>query len=209
MSNYIDMVFMVLDLYHIIGYFRGVHISTLIFIKGGLMRRYLVTTLLVLFCFSFISLAWAGDAKLDGHNLPWGKSIKEFSNLVLYKTAGGIKYYHNPDSSADFDLTATIKSSRVAYAFKNDKLFARVDVIDTVDDFIKILDQMVELFGEPKRKMDGKTHIVRWVTENLKIKLKFNKDNMSMKMGMYYMPLAGKDFDINMLISEIFKLPSK
>jgi hypothetical protein len=68
---------------------------------------------------------------------------------------------------------------------------------------------MVELFGEPKEKMEGKIHIVSWVTEKLKIKLKFNKDNMSMKMGMYYMPLAGKDFDINILIREILKLPSK
>lgn len=160
------------------------------------MRRYLVTTLLVLFCFSFFTLAWAGDAKLDGHNLPWGKGIKEFSELVLYKTAGGIKYYQNPDSSADCDLTAGIKSSHVAYGFKNDKMYARIVKIDTVGDFKMIHAHMVELFGEPKEKMDGKTHIDRWVTENLKIKLKFNKDNMSMKMGMYYMPLAGKDFDL-------------
>ena len=173
------------------------------------MSRYPATTLLVLFCFSFISLAWAGDAALHGHNLPWGKGIEEFSHLVLIKTAGGISYYHNPDQSTDCDLTPGIKSSRIFYAFKNDKLFARIDEIDTVDDFIKILDQMVELFGEPKEKMEGKIHIVSWVTEKLMIKLKFNKDNMSMKIGMYYMPLAGKDFDINILIREILKLPSK
>ena len=173
------------------------------------MSRYPATTLLVLFCFSFISLAWSGDAALHGHNLPWGKGIEEFSNLVLIKTVGGISFYHNPDPSTDYDLTPGIKSSRIAYAFKNDKLFARIDEIDTVDDFIKILDQMVELFGEPKEKMEGKIHIVSWVTEKLKIKLKLNKDNKSMKMGMYYMPLAGKDFDINILIREILKLPSK
>ena len=118
------------------------------------MSRYPATTLLVLFCFSFISLAWSGDVALHGHNLPWGKGIEEFSNLVLIKTVGGISFYHNPDPSTDYDLTPGIKSSRIAYAFKNDKLFARIDEIDTVDDFIKILDQMVELFGEPKEKME-------------------------------------------------------
>jgi len=143
-----------------------------------------------------MSPAWAGEAKLDGHNLPWGKGVKEFSSLILYKTAGVIKYYQNPDSSADCDLTAGIKGSHVAYGFKNDKLYARIVKIDTVGDFKKMHDHMVKLFGKPKEKMDGKTHIDRWVTENFKVKLKFNKDNMSMKMGMYYMPLAGKDFDL-------------
>ena len=160
------------------------------------MRRSLVPTLLILFCFSFISLAWAGDAKLDGHNLPWGKGIKAFSNLALYKTIGGIKYYQDSAGSGDCELTTGVTSSHVAYGFKNDKLYARIVKIETVDDFKKVHDHMVELFGEPKDKMDGKTQIYRWVTENLKIKLKFNKDNMSMKMGMYYMPLAGKDFDL-------------
>jgi hypothetical protein len=161
------------------------------------MRRVLVTTLLMLFCFSFISLAWAGDAKLDGHNLPWGKGIKEFPNLVQYKTAGGVKYYQNADSSVDCDLIAEIKASHVAYGFKNDMLYARIVKIEKVDDFKKLHDHMVELFGDPKEKMDGQTHIDRWATENLKIKLKLNEDTKTMKMGMYYMPLAGKNFDLN------------
>jgi|GEM_PF-2055405 len=157
------------------------------------MKRFLVTPFLILFCLSFVFPAWAGDTECNGHKLAWGKGIKEFPGLALYKKEGGIKYYQNPESSGDCDLTAGIKSSHVAYGFKNDKLYTRIVRIDTVGDFKKMHDHMVNLYGDPKEKMDGEIHIDRWIAENIKIKLKFNKVNMSMKMGMYYMPLAEKD----------------
>jgi hypothetical protein len=161
------------------------------------MRRFLVTTLLLLFCCSFISLGWAGSGgSLNGHDLSWGAGIEKFPDLVLYKTAGDIKYFQNPASAADCELMADIKSSHVAYGFKNGKLYARILKIDTTDDFQKVHAHMVELYGEPKEKMDGNTHIDRWQTEDLKIKLKFNKEMKVMKMGTYHMPSAGKDFDM-------------
>jgi len=161
------------------------------------MKRYLVTTLLLLFCGSFISLGWAGSSgSIIGHAPSWGSGIEEFPDLVQYKTAGDIEYYQNPDSAPVCDLMAGVKSSHVAYGFKNNKLYARILEIDTVDDFQKALDHMVQLFGEPKEKMDDKTQIVRWQTKTLKVKLKYNKEKKSMKMGTYHMPSAGKDFDI-------------
>jgi hypothetical protein len=161
------------------------------------MKRFLLTTFFILFSFSLIFTAWAGETKLDGHNLSWGKDITAFPNLVPYKTAGDIQYYQNPAPSADCDLTAGVKSSSVAYGFKNGKLYARFVKLETVADFKKMHDHMVKYFGDPKEKMDGKTHVDRWETDTFKIKLKFNKVNMSMKMGTYYLPLAGKGFDLD------------
>jgi hypothetical protein len=161
------------------------------------MRRFLVATLLLLFCGSFISLGWAGGSgSINGHAPSWGSGVEEFPDLVQYKTAGDIKYYQNPDSAPVCDLMSGIKSSHVVYGFKDNKLYARILKIDTVDDFQKAHDHMVELFGKPKEKMDDKTHISRWQTKSLKVKLKYNKEKKSMKMGTYHLPSAGKDFDM-------------
>ena len=161
------------------------------------MRWFLVTTLLLLFCCSFISLGWAeSGGSINGHYPSWGSSVEEFPDLVWYKTAGDIKYFQNPDSAAVCDLLAGIKSYHVVYGFKNDKLYAGILKIDTLDDFQEAHDHMVELFGEPKEKMDNKTYVDRWQTKELTVKLKYNKQKRSIKMGAYHMPSAGKDFDM-------------
>lgn len=161
------------------------------------MRRFLFTTLLFLFCGSFISLGWAGESgSFIGHNPPWGSGIENFPYLVEYKTAGDIKYYQKPYSDPVSDQMAGIRSYHVTYGFKNDKLYARILKIDTVDDFQKALDHMVASFGEPKEKVDDNTYIARWQTLVLKVKLKYNKENKSMKIGTYYMPIAGNEFDL-------------
>lgn len=161
------------------------------------MKRFLFIIVLLLFCGSFISLGWAAQSgSSNGHSPSWGSSPEEFSDLVKYKTAGDVTYYQNPDSGPVYDLMTGFKSSRVVYGFKNNRFFARILRIDTVDDFQRALDHLVRLFGEPKEKIDGKTHIARWQTEELKVKLKYNKETKSMKMGTYHMPTAGKNFDV-------------
>ena len=161
--------------------------------------RVLFTILFVLFCGFCVSSAWAGgNTALDGHNMPWGKGIEAFPELVEYKAAGNIKYYQSSNKgTADCDVLAGIKSSHVAYGFKDGKLYARLVRIDSLDDFDKVHDHLVEMYGEPKEKMDNKTHIDKWKTANLKIKLKFNKETKQMKIGTYHVPSAGKDFDID------------
>lgn len=161
------------------------------------MRKFLIITLSLLFCCSFFSLGWAGESgSINGHKPSWGSSAEAFPDLVHYKTTGDIKYYQNPDSAPVYDLMTGIKSSHVFYGFKNDKLYARILKIDSVDDFRKAHDHMIELFGKPTEKIDDKTHIDRWQTEILKVKLKYSTEKKSLKMGTYHIPSAGKDFDI-------------
>jgi transcription-repair coupling factor (superfamily II helicase) len=129
--------------------------------------------------------------------MPWGAGIEEFPELTEYKAVGGIKYYQKSDmGSADCDVLAGLTSSHVAYGFKNNQLYARLVRIDTLEDFDKVHDHLVDLYGEPEEKMDNTTHIDRWKSADLKIKLKYNKDTKLMKLGTYHVPSAGKEFDV-------------
>ena len=133
----------------------------------------------------------AADLSQGFLNLPWGTKIVELPDLKLVGDKGPVSYYQNPNEQLTI-LDKPIPSP--IYGFYEDLLFAVYTNVETYANFDSVYDYLTEKYGPPKTtlRVAANQNIETWKTGDVKIKLKQNKQNWSMKLAFYYMPIATK-----------------
>lgn len=139
--------------------------------------------LCVLFIFSLSSLALASD----DHAINWGADVSSFKNLTFSHEAEGIKYYKVGGEKVCEISDVTV--AKITYAFKGGKLYARIINIESAPDFEKVHNHFLKAFGDATAKQEGDWEIHKWTDGDVKIKLKDNKKEKTVKFGMYYQKL--------------------
>jgi len=135
------------------------------------------------FVLSMVSMAFASE----DHDIKWGADVSEFKNLTLSHEADGIKYY--AVSGETVCEISNVAVAKITYAFKGDKLYARIIDIDNAPDFEKVHNHFMKTFGKATAKQEGNWEIRKWTDGDVKIKLKDNKKENKVKFGMYYQKL--------------------
>jgi len=156
--------------------------------------------LIVCFVFAIPFLSYGFDC-----NKPeFGARLEDLNkegHFVKYMEKAGISYY-NYTGQCKMDIH-NIHNPRLAYAFIDNQLYARIvsvpgrDDIGSYDERKKKMEERIsQQIGIEKHetKQDGKWTIFQWYNEknNTKFKLKLNNETKENKTAFYYEPLRAK-----------------
>ena len=154
----------------------------------------------LLLCVALL-VCWTGLAyaeKFDCEKLPFGKDLSEFNKedqFVKYKEKDGISYY-NYAGSCVIEQQKKLNPA-IAYAFVDNKLYARFITIFNNDDANADKDMIVaniskQLGAKPDASYeDGDWSVISWNVpgKQQQFKMKFNTKTKMSKSAYYYTSL--------------------
>jgi hypothetical protein len=136
--------------------------------------------------------AMALDLQEGMHGMPWASSATEFAaNLSQVRESGPVAYYI-PSGTLYQAAGQTVPT--VVYGFYRDRLFAAYIQLGSPVQFANLKRHFSGRYGAPKTEHDADRHltVLRWKTGDVHIKLKMKDPGDEIKMGVYYLPLAGE-----------------
>ena len=151
--------------------------------KGGDMARVMRVGVCVvaalLLCAAASMAARTSQASFDG--LAFGTRRAGLSSFMTLKTTGTVEYAVN--LSERYRVNG--QAPAVFYAFAGGRLFAvyvrLTDVISRAD----MAKRLTAEFGKPAMAVEGGVEVLRWRRGDLKIKLKYDPNGHTLKLGYY------------------------
>ena len=147
-----------------------------------------ITALAAALLFAAAALATTLPDPAKGFNdLKWGQDITGMDGFKKYRSKGNAAFYVRADDP--FTIYNT-KMPRVIYGTIGGKLFAAYVILDDSFIYKKLEGDLTRLYGAPVSKSNANADVMQWQSGDIKIKLKFEKNNKQFKLGYYYLPLS-------------------
>ncbi len=148
----------------------------------------------LLFLICLVALTWTPAHAMDlsqgflGYH--WGQDITANDAFELKHSGGIIDYYVNTQEGYSI---SEVDSAYVVFGAIDGKLYAVFVGIETEQGYERAKDYLLSRFGNPKVKKQGQTLEYSWLEYDFKVRIKLKKDQRdgSMKMAFYYRPVAG------------------
>lgn len=120
----------------------------------------------------------------------WGQDITKNDAFKLKHSGGIIDYYVNTEQNYNI---SDVDSAYVVFGAIGGQLYAVFVGIETEQGYERAKDYLLSRFGNPKVKRQGQVLEYSWLKYDFKVRIKLKKDQQdgSMKMAFYYLPVAG------------------
>jgi len=155
------------------------------------MRNTGLALLICVFIAIFCPVLPAADLNQGFLSLPWGTRAGDIQDLTLVGEKGPVSYYQNSNQ----ELTILDKAiPPPIYGFFDNRLFAVYTRVETQIQYDRVYAYLTGKYGPARTTLRVEPHQTTetWKTGDVKIKLKRNQENWSMKLAFYYMPLTAE-----------------
>lgn len=135
--------------------------------------------------------AHASDLEKGFMDTTWATPVSELQGLAPVGKDGKVTYYVKTDR--DWRIFGT-EVPEVVYGFYEEKLFAVYVDLEAIDAFTQIKRYIGQKYGLPKtsRETRGDLTTYSWTVKDTRIKFKHGTAYSRMKLGFYYLPIAGR-----------------
>ncbi len=138
-----------------------------------------------------LGAAHAADLEKGFMDTAWATPVSELPGLTKVGQSGKVVYYVKPDRV--YRIFGT-EVPEVVYGFFEEKLFAVYVDLEAIDAFTQIKRYIGQKYGLPKisRETRGDLTTYSWTVKDTRIKFKYAETYSRMKLGFYYLPIAGR-----------------
>ncbi len=145
---------------------------------------------LVAICLA-VGFAGAEDLKDGFMGIQWASPAAHQERLARLYEKENVVYYTQPNIVHTIN---EIPVPDVVYGFYEDQFFAVYITLESEEVFGEFRNYLKSKYGNPDKSFSAKTGetVYKWNHNEVKIKLKTNEKNYSMKLGFYYLPLSQK-----------------
>jgi hypothetical protein len=143
----------------------------------------------ILIGFAAVAYPSAYDLQQGIHGMKWGSSVSQYDFLTKISQKHDAVYYVNSNWAYQ---VANQPIPGVFYGFYNDRFFVVFISLASPNQFVQLKRDFTAKYGEPKVSVegDGTQTVYRWITGDVKIKLKIRESEAEYKMAFYYEPLS-------------------
>jgi hypothetical protein len=138
-----------------------------------------------------IGVAGAMDLEAGFMGIQWTSPAAQQEGLTRLYDKKNVVYYSQPHV---VHTIHEIPVPNVVYGFYDDQFFAVYIDLESEEVFGEFRIYLKSQYGNPDKSFSMKTGetVYKWNQGKVKIKLKTNEENYSMKLGIYYVPLSQK-----------------
>ena len=138
-----------------------------------------------------VGVAGAVDLETGFMGIQWESPAAHQKGLTRLYQKENVVYYTQPNI---VHTIHEIPVPNVVYGFYEDRFFAVFITLESEEVFGEFRNYLESQYGNPEKSFSMKTNetVYKWKQGQVKIKLKTNEENYSMKLSFYYLPLSQK-----------------